>query len=401
MGVSFADQRARAIDAEDVTSSLKRYQSINPFAGDIFYNATSAPLSPIESVTSPDSRTIVFKLKLPDASLLPNLANYAAHYILPRESEISGPNGFDPKGEVRGYGPWLLEDYKPAAYFTWKKSADYYQKDRPFIDKIDRPIVTEYAQRLAQFKAGNIWTTVVVAEDVFPTKRDQPNTEVRQAESFASGATSVGFGYEGNSPWKDQRLRQAVNYLMDREALVDVFGNRQQIIKEGAEFTYRYHSIVGATWEGYWVDPTDEKKFGPNAKYFKVNIPEAKKLMSAAGFANGVESTFYYNGSTNYGATYTRLAEALIGMLNEGGMKLKQGPAEYQNDWLPNYHFAYTASYQGGADKTKNFSGLALSAPDVLRDGGPDPAHQPAQGPAAGSKAARPTATVRRTATRS
>ena len=42
--------------------------------------------------------------------------------------------------------------------------------------------------------------------------------------------------------------------------------------------------FVGAVWEGYWVDPLDEKKFGPNSKYFKLNIAEAKKLMTAAGF---------------------------------------------------------------------------------------------------------------------
>jgi ABC-type transport system substrate-binding protein len=352
----------REIDAEDVVRSLTRFQQINPFAGDLFYDAQKAPLSPIESVSSPDSKTVIFKLKLPDASLLPNMAHYAAHYILPRESEVSGPGGFDPKSDVRGYGPWLLEDYKPSASFIWKKNPDYYVKGRPFPDKIERPIVTEYATRLAQFKAGGIWTSVVTADDVFPTKRDLPATEVRQAENYASGATSIGFGYgNGDTVWKDQRLRQAINYLLDRETLVDVLGNRQEYKKEGVDLAYRFHSIVGAGWEGYWVDPTDEKKFGPNAKFFSQNVPEAKKLVAAAGFPNGLETTMNYNGSTNYGAAYTRLAETLIGMMNETGViKVKQGPREYQNDWLPNYHFAYTKSYQS---PTRTFDGMALRAP--------------------------------------
>ena len=363
---SRAPTNGRVIDAQDVVSSLARYRAINAFAGDIFYDADKAPLSPIDKVEAPDSRTVVFKLKLPDASLLPNLAHYAAHYVLPRESEVSGPGGFDPKGEVRGYGPWLLEEYKPAVGWVWRKNPDYYIKGRPFADKVDRPIITEYATRLAQFKAGNIWSSVVVPEDVFSTKRDTPATEIRQGETYQPlGAISVGFGYgaAGDSPWKDQRLRQAVNYLIDREAIVDVLGNRQAFRKEGVELQYRLNSIVGSGYEGYWVDPTDEKKFGANAKFFKPNLAEAKKLMSAAGLPNGVESTFYYNGSTNYGTTYTRLAEILIGMLNEGGMKIKQGPTEYQNDWLPNYHFAYTSAYFGGRDKTRNFSGLALRYP--------------------------------------
>jgi ABC-type transport system substrate-binding protein len=354
-----APTSGREIDIQDVVQSLERYREINPFRGDIFYHNETAPSSPVDTIQAPDARTLVLKLKIPDASLLPNMANYATAYVLPKEA-FNG--GFDPKGEVRGYGPWLLDEYRPSQHFVWRKNPDYYVKGRPFSDKIERPIVTEYAQRLAQFRAGNIWTSVVVAEDVFTTKRDLPNTDLRQGETHASGATSIAFGYGGNSPWKDQRLRQALNYLLDRETLTDVLGNRLEYQKEGVEAEVRMHSIVGAAWDGYWVDPTDEKKFGSNAKFFHHNVAEAKKLMSAAGFANGVESTFYYNGSTNYGAAYTRLAETLIGMFNEGGMKLKQGPTEYQNDWLPNYHFAYTNSYHP-AGQTKTFDGLALKAP--------------------------------------
>jgi hypothetical protein len=158
-------------------------------------------------------------------------------------------------------------------------------------------------------------------------------------------------------------LRQAVNYLIDREAIVDVLGNREAYRKEGVELQYRLNSIVGSGYEGYWVDPTDEKKFGANAKYFKVNVPEAKKLMSAAGFPNGVESTFYYNGSTNYGTTYTRLAGDPHRHAQRRRHENQTGAYGIPERLAPNYHFAYTAAYFGGRDRTRNFSGLALRYP--------------------------------------
>ena len=37
-----------------------------------------------------------------------------------------------------------------------------------------------------------------------------------------------------------------------------------------------------------WLDPR-KSDFGPNSQYFKQNIAEAKKLMSAAGYDRGID----------------------------------------------------------------------------------------------------------------
>jgi len=354
------DQKAptsgRTIDAQDVAFTWEKFARLSIFRTNLSYDAKSAPNAPVESLSSPDSRTIVLKLKQPDASLFP-LFGWRCFFIMPRESD----GGFDPKGETRGYGPWLLSEYLPSSRRVWSKNPDYYNKGMPYPDKIEVPIITEYATQLAQFRAGNIYISVATQDDILSTKKDLAATELRQADAFSTVPSDLGFGFNNNSPWVDQRLRQAVSMLLDRELMVDSLGGRQKFKDQGLEVSARYHSVIGAGWEGFWLNPRDTKAFGPTAKYYTYDPAEAKKLMTAAGYANGLDTTLFYNGGSNYGANYSNAAQVIVGLLSQGGINTKPGPKEYQTDWLPNYHYAYTLAANAG--KTINgFNGIAYRA---------------------------------------
>ena len=66
--------------------------------------------------------------------------------LIPKETD----NGFDMRGDMIGTRAWVLSEYKPSVGMSFKRNADYYEKDRPFIDAIEAPFVTEYAQQVAQ-----------------------------------------------------------------------------------------------------------------------------------------------------------------------------------------------------------------------------------------------------------
>jgi ABC-type transport system substrate-binding protein len=346
-----APTSSREIDAQDVVFSWNKFARVSPFRGDFAYSESNQG-APVESVSAPDSNTVVFKMRQPDASIVQLFTTAILLFIMPRESD----GGFDPKGDVRGYGPFLLEEYQPSGLHVWQRSPDYYVKDRPFIDRIERPIVPEYATRLSQFKAGNVWTSVVRQEDVISTKNDIPALLLAQGEEYARTPTFVAFGYEGDSPFKDERMRQAVSMLIDGDLLVDVIGNRDQFTADGLELPVRFNTVVGAGWDGYWIDPRNDKGFGENAKYLRYDPEEAKKLMSAAGHAGGVDTDLFYNGGSQYGSTYTRIAEVLNSMFNEGGIRTKLQPKDYQTDYLPNYYYSYAAG------NTKGFNGIIYGA---------------------------------------
>jgi ABC-type transport system substrate-binding protein len=249
-----------------------------------------------------------------------------------------------------------MTDNRPGSLRVWTKNPDYYVRGRPLPNSIEHAIVPEYASRLAQFRAGTIWPSVAGQDDIVAMKRELPQTVLRKSDTFSTTPSSLAFGYDGDAPWKDERLRQAVAMLIDREALIDLNTGHTGFREEGLNLDIRYHSVVGAGWEGYWIDPTDEKRFGDNARFFKYNPAEARRLISAAGLPDGFDTLLHYNGGSQYGPVYTRTAEIVSGMLSAGGIRARLDPRDY-GDWLPNYHYAYTAAQNAGKP-VRGFSGI-------------------------------------------
>src|SRR5262249_41384546 len=127
------------------------------------------PLAPIVSVSAPDKTTVVFKLAFPMANLPALLAAHSGgnFTILPRELD----GGFDVKSKPIGTGPYMMTEHVPSARFVFRKNPTYYDKSGPFVDTIEYPIVTEYAQGVSQLRAGGLHTYGVRGEDVLATKR--------------------------------------------------------------------------------------------------------------------------------------------------------------------------------------------------------------------------------------
>jgi peptide/nickel transport system substrate-binding protein len=246
---------------------------------------------------------------------------------MPRESD----GGYDPRREVRGHGPWMLESYEPSVRFVWARNPDYYIKDRPFPDKLEMPILPDYAARQAQFKAGNLHTSVTTPEDVIQTKKDAPRTLMVQGDRFqTAGGGYVSFGWETGSPWGDVRLRQALSMTIDNDAYADTLENRDAYSREGIDLPVAFNSIIYAGWTGAYLDPTSDKEFGPNNKYLKLNIAEAKKLLAAAGHPSGLEFDWIFS-TEQYGAAYLKSVQILAGMFEAAGFKPRQVPLSYAN----------------------------------------------------------------------
>jgi peptide/nickel transport system substrate-binding protein len=349
------DRRAptsgRTVDAQDVKFSADRFQASSPNAVNFFYARSKA--APITAVETPDPRTVVLKLAFPYVPLLATLTRALNMWILPREAE----GGFNPLNEVRGAGAWTLEKYTPSALVEFKKNPDYYEKGRPFLDGWSAPIVTEYAQQLAQFRTGSIWSGVVKQEDVLDIKKDFPQLLMVQSD-YGTDSPLIFFGYRG--PFKDVRLRQAISYLIDRELIAETLSDSQKFEAAGLPRSLRINTHIGAGWPE-WLDPMSGD-FGPNAKYWKRDVAEAKKLAQAAGVTGKPELKFYFP-ADGYSATYQQTVPILAEMINEAGIwDVKLTPLNYQNEYIPKIHF--------GGDAVGAWDGVALTPAAQGNDAG-------------------------------
>lgn len=356
-----APTNGRAMDSGDVVWSWKKYIANNPGARSLAY-APENTAAAVQSIEAPDANTVVFKMHHPDASLIPLFSAADKFYVFPIEAD----GKFDPKKDIRGNGPWFLEEYVPSTRFVWARNPDYYVKGRPFPDKVEVPIVPDPTSQLAQFKNGAIYSDVHggfggFQLEIVPTHKDLPDTVIYEVPVFPErNIWYMTFGYEGNSPFKDTRMRQAMSMLIDREAYADVIDNRDKFKGQGLELSWKLCTILGAGWGDYWLDPMDEAKFGPNHKYLKHNVDEAKKLMSAAGFANGTDFDFYWLNDNTFGALYNSIVQLYQSMFNEGGLKgnLKGLPFTQWVDTIVQAYF-----YQETLKGTKHgYSGAQLMA---------------------------------------
>jgi peptide/nickel transport system substrate-binding protein len=136
---------------------------------------------------------------------------------------------------------------------------------------------------------------------------------------------------------------------IDRDAWISASYNVAELESNGLSVATRWNSHLLANWyqPDYWIDPQG-KDFGENAKYFQFNLPEAKKLLAAAGYPNGFNVTSSYSVERlNFAPT----AEPIDGMLRELGLNIKVNTPNYANDYIPNYRDGH-GQYEGYAYAT-------------------------------------------------
>ena len=150
----------------DVKWSWDRFAAGSSFRGELLNSISEIGM--VDSVSFPDDRTITVKLAYPYAQILDVVAYYPYFNVMPVEAE----NQFDPKNTMRGSGPFRLREYVPSVHYVYDKNPDWYAKDRPFLDGMEKLIIADYSAALAQFEAKALWTYAVKGQDILRLKQD-------------------------------------------------------------------------------------------------------------------------------------------------------------------------------------------------------------------------------------
>ena len=312
----------RAMNAQDVVYSWNRLEAQSTYASVLSYKRSEGA-APIESVTAVDDRTVVYRMAFPWSALLPGIAEGGPHQIGPVEAEE-----FNPRNTIRGSGPWML-DYEPSVSYKWRRNPGYFDSQFPFLDGYDEPIVSEYAARLAQFRAKQIWDFAPSPSDLPQFIQDLSGMQVYQG-LLSSAVAHIWFSGHATNPFRDVRMRRAVSMALDRELYAEVISESEKLRAIGLPVTNIIDNNVAGGDAEYYLDPFG-KEMGEAAQYFKHNVPEAKKLVAAAGYPNGVD--LLWKGSSNHN---TRVTEILTQMIAEAGLRTKQEIVNYTSVYLPN-----------------------------------------------------------------
>ena len=357
----------RALDIDDILFTWNRY--ITKAASRAAIANSVDPNAPVLSLTAADSKTIVVKLKEPLVIALNLFASNSSGnvVVIPKETDST----FNLTNDMIGTGPYILDKYVQSVGYTFKRNPDYWDKDFSLVDQIELPIISEYATTLAQFKAGNLYSfgayssgPKITSEDVLPVKREEPRISIYPGDlgnPQGLGTRILVFGQlpAGRSPFQDERVRQAISMSWDRDLYLDTFFNISKFAAEGMPVQSRWNSAVQATYEGWWLDPRS-KDFGPNAKFYQHDIAEAKKLLSAAGFPNGFQTTSnYVTGPELVVAPY---AQPMDGFIKDIGISSTVNSLDYAKVYIPSFRDGQ-GQYEGWLYKS-TAGGVGASSPE-------------------------------------
>jgi peptide/nickel transport system substrate-binding protein len=264
-GVSFHD--GSALTAEAVKFNFDRMLDENH----PFYDTGPFPLSfffsAIDSVTAEDADTVTFTLKEPYAPFLSNLAYPTGLIVSPEAVKEFGKDfGRHPSGT----GPFRFAEWESNAKVVVVRNEDYWGGAPALEAVVFRPI-TDANTRVAEMLAGGIDLMVEVPPDSVATFTDDASYQVHE-----QAGPHVWFlilnAKEG--PLADKKMRQAVNYAIDKKALVENVLQGTAEVAAGPTppaFAWAYNEEL----DPYPYDPA-----------------KAKSLIEEAGHA-GAELTFY------------------------------------------------------------------------------------------------------------
>jgi len=170
-----------------------------------------------------------------------------------------------------GTGPYLFDYFKRDVGVRGVKNPHYWKKGFPYVDAHEITYVPDQTTQKALIQAGEGDALVVELGKIAAEMRDLGFHVITQRQAtfslFPSSANP-------NSPYHDQRVREAVEYAIDREAIASGLG-------------------YGMWQAPYQIAPADNASYEPNFVGRKYNLEKAKQLLAEAGYPNGFKTTLY------------------------------------------------------------------------------------------------------------
>jgi len=292
-GVKFHD--GTAFDSADVKFAFDRARAPSST------NAQKQIFAPIETIETPDARTVAIRLKEPAGNFLYHLGWGDAVIVAPETAEANKTNPV-------GTGPFRFRSWARGDRVELVRNPDYWGP-APKLDAVTFRFINDPQAQAAAVQAGDV--------DAFPNLgAPELFADFRKNPAF----TAVAGNTEGEivaglnaarKPLDDPRVRRALMHAVDRKALVEgAYSGFGQPI--GSHFSPNHPAFKDMTG----VVPHDVEK--------------AKALLAEAGYGNGLDLTL----KAPQMAYASRSAELIAAMLSEAGVNVRIAPTEFPAKWI-------------------------------------------------------------------
>jgi glutathione transport system substrate-binding protein len=231
--------------------------------------------SKIDKTEVVDPYTVKITLKIPFSAFINVLAHPSAVMISPTALKKYGKDiAFHPVGT----GPFEFVEWKQTDDLKVKKFAGYWKKGYPKIDMIDWKPVVDNNTRAALMQTGEADFAFSIPFEQAATLKASPKVDLIAAPSIIQRYISMNMQQK---PFDNPKVREALNYAINKDALVKVAFAGYAVPSEGV------------------VPPGVDyaaTRLGP----WKYDPAKARELLKEAGYPNGFETVLWsgYNHTT-------------------------------------------------------------------------------------------------------
>jgi peptide/nickel transport system substrate-binding protein len=336
-----------ALTSEDVKFSFDRMLKIDDAEGP----AIMFPM--LDEVETPDEKTVVFRLKVPDATFPSKIASGAGSIVNHREYDA---DGLREDGGAVGSGPYKLESFtEDEAVF----SVNEHYKGTAEVQNDGVTLKFFHGDQSALKKAlqdGDVDIAYrgLSAGDIADIEKASDSAGIEVIEGSSAEVQHLVFNMDDPVAGR-LGVRKAIAHLIDREALIkDVYQGTASPL----------YSIIPAGIGGHNTAFFDTYGAGPSKA-------KAEAALRADGITDTVRLTLWSTPS-RYGPATDQELKAIAGQLNESGLfeaDVKSVPFEqYEKDiaagkygvyvkgWVPDYPDAdnFTAPFFGEGNVLDN-----------------------------------------------
>lgn len=298
-GVTFHNGKAfTSADAVYTLQHILDPKTKSPQAGVL------SPFLDSSGITAKDAKTLVVKLKSPNAEFVSLLMNYNCYVIPAGSAATIGASGI-------GTGPFSLVSFKAAGKGTVKANPNYFG-GAPKVDSIEFTAIADVQARVNALLAQQV-------DLVAQTNLDFATAKTVTASSTATTATVKNAAWYvmpmlyNAKPFTDLKVRQAFKMAYDPQEVIDL----------------SIHGL-GTVAHNNPVPPTD-----PN--YLNYSVPhdpdKAKSLLASAGFSGGQQ--LY---TSSYEPVMSILAQAYQSSVKSSGLDISIQTASadsyYTDVWI-------------------------------------------------------------------